>query len=85
MNNPKYHKKQRILGAVLSSLFYSLFCLVPIIGIIAGQIFADDKMPWVLFIWILVFFGIFLGAIWVSLFFRIREIESGEEQEASKY
>lgn len=82
---PKNNKKKKIVSAVTSSLVFSAFFLF-IGGIITYfQITEAEKMPWILFIFIMFIFIIPVIGIIYNLIIRIKEIMKGEEDEASKY
>ncbi len=81
----EYQKDRRILGAVLSSVFYCFICLIPLIAVLVSYFYSDEKMPIVAFIVFLCVFGLIIwGNIW-CLIRRLKEINTGEEEEASKY
>ena len=82
---PKNNKKKKIVSAVTSSLVFSAFFLF-IGGIITYfQITEAEKMPWILFIFIMFIFIVPVIGIIYNLIIRIKEIMKGEEDEASKY
>lgn len=79
------NKRNKKFGAMMSSLiFIVLILFVPII-ITYFQITESEKMPWILFIFLMIIFVMPIIGIVVNLFKRIKEIEGGEEDEASKY
>lgn len=82
---PKNNKKKRIISAVISSLMFSIFFLFVESIITYFQITEAEKMPWILFIFIMFIFIIPVVGIIYNLIIRIKEIMKGEEDEASKY
>ncbi|MBQ6494719.1 MAG: hypothetical protein IJI49_01810 [Bacilli bacterium] len=76
---------KKILGAVLSSLFFSGIMILYLIMIIYFQTTKTDKMPLPFFIFILLFLLIPIIGIITSLIQRIKEIKNKEEEESSKY
>lgn len=85
MRDVRSNNKKKILGAVISSIIFSLFFLFLIVIITYFQFVEVDKMPWILYIFILSLFLIPILGIYSNLFIRIKEIKGGEEDEASKY
>ena len=82
--NPSNHT-QKIIGATLSSIGFSLFYIF-VAGLITYfQFTEEEKIPWLFFIIIILFFIIPIIAIIINLIARIKEIKKGEEDEASKY
>ena len=85
MRNIKTNKKKKIIGAILSSAIFSLFFLF-IAGIITYfQVTEAEKMPWFLYSFLMLLFLFPLIGIIYNLIVRIKEINGGEEDEASKY
>ncbi len=85
MRDVKTNKRKKIMGAVMSSLIFSLLFIF-LAGIISYfQITEVDKMPWILFAFLMFIFCFPIIGIVVNLVKRIKEIEGGEEDEASKY
>lgn len=78
-------KMKKIMGAILSSLIFSIFFLFVIGLLIFCQMNEVDRMPWPLFFFSLSFFVIPLIGIIYNLISRIKEILGGEEDEASQY
>ena len=78
-------KGKKILGAVISSLIFSSLIIMIIMMIIYFQFTEDDKMPVALFIFVISILLFPLTGVVSNLFLRIKEIKSGEEDEASKY
>lgn len=85
MKDSKKSHKKKILGAVISSLVFSLFFIF-LIGLISYfQITENEKIPWLVYMFLIVLFGFPILSVAVNLFRRIKEIKGGEEDEASKY
>lgn len=85
MRNLKTNKRKKIQGAIVSSfIFGGFFCFL--IGILSYfQLTEAEKMPWILYFFFLFLFGFPIVGILYNLIQRIREIQGGEEDEASKY
>ena len=85
MRNVKSNKTKKIWGAVFSSFIFTVF-FVFLVSIISYFQFTEvDKMPWVLYIFLMAIFVIPIVGIAYNLIIRIKEINGGEEDEASKY
>lgn len=85
MRDIKTNKKKKISGAIISSIVFSLFFIF-MAGIITYfQITEIDKIPWSLYTFIMFVFIFPLIGIIYNLIIRIKEINGGEEDEASKY
>lgn len=85
MRNVKLNKKKKIWGAVLSSFIFSIFFIF-LVGFISYFQFTEaDKIPWLVYIFIMAIFMIPIIGISYNLIVRIKEINKGEEDEASKY
>lgn len=85
MRNVKSNKTKKIWGAVFSSFIFTVF-FVFLVSIISYFQFTEvDKMPWVLYIFLMAIFVIPIVGIAYNLIIRIKEINRGEEDEASKY
>lgn len=85
MKEVKTNKKKKIQGAIFSSIIFSFFFLF-ILGIVTYFQFTDiDKMPWILYVFFVLIFIFPLFGIIINLIDRIKEINKGEEDEASKY
>ena len=77
--------KEKILGAVLSSFFFSFLFIFVIAIITYFQVTESEKIPWIVY-WFLIFIlATPVIGIVVNLIKRILEIKGGEEDEASKY
>lgn len=85
MRNVKTSKTKKIIGATISSILFSLFFVFMFSMITYFQITEDDKLPWLIYIFIAGIFGIPILAMVYNLIARIKEILRGEEDEASKY
>ena len=85
MEKIKKTHKQKIGGAIFSSLVFSSLFLF-LIGIISYFEFTEtDKIPLILYIFFMILFGLPVLGIIINLINRIKEIKGGEEDEASKY
>ena len=85
MKKNKDDKSRKIVGAVISSLVFATLMLLMMVMIIYFQFTEDDKMPVALFIFVIsILFFPLIGVV-SNLILRIKEIKSGEEDEASKY
>lgn len=80
MNN-----KKKILGAVLSSLVYTLFIAMYLTLIIYFQITETEKIPAFIFVLLVIVLSVPIIGIISNLIMRINEIKSGEEEKSSKY
>lgn len=79
------NKKKKIMGSILSSLTFSLLFLF-LTGIITYfQLTEKEKMPWILYVFFMLILLFPLVGIFYNLIVRIKEINGGEEDEASKY
>lgn len=85
MRNIKTNKKKKISGAIISSLIFSIFFIFIAVIITYFQLTEIDKMPWILYIFLMFIFIFPLIGIIYNLIIRIKEINGGEEDEASKY
>ena len=79
-----YEKNGRITGAVLSSIIICIFFVFMMVIFTILQ-FMEEPMPLTIYLYFMATFLIPTIGIGVSLYFRIREIKSGEEDEAKKY
>ncbi len=85
MRDMKTNKRKKINGAIISSLIFSLFFIF-IASIISYFQFTEaEKMPWILYVFFILIFLIPIVSIIYNLMIRIKEINGGEEDEASKY
>lgn len=85
MRNTKTNKAKKIRGAVLSSLLFSMFFIILIGTITYFQFTEVDKIPWIAYLIVIIILGIPVTGIMYNLILRIKEINGGEEDEASKY
>lgn len=84
MEKENEEKSRKITGAILSSIIVSFFFILMMI-VFTIFLFMDDAMPLSVYFYFMATFLIPTIGIIVSLYFRMREIESGEEEEAKKY
>lgn len=85
LRDTKSSKGRKIFGAVMSSVIFSIF-FVFLIGLISYFQFTEtDKLPWLLYAFLMFILGVPFLAIVYNLISRIKEILGGEEDEASKY
>lgn len=85
MRDLNQSKSKKIFGAIFSSFIFSLFFLFVVLVISYFQFTEVEKMPWILYCFLLFIFLIPLFGIVYNLIVRIKEIRGGEEDEASKY
>lgn len=85
MRNVQVNKKKKIWGAVISSLIFSIFFIFLVSIISYFQFTETDKIPWIIYIFLMMIFMIPIVGIIYNLIARIKEINGGEEDEASKY
>ena len=85
MRDVKSNNNKKIVGAIISSLTFSIFFILMFVLICYFQFTENDKMPWIMFFIFEFIFIIPIFGIWYNLVVRIREIKGGEEDEASKY
>lgn len=85
MRDVKSNNKKKILGAITSSIIFSLFFLFIVVIISYFQFTEAEKIPWFFYIFIVGLFLVPVFGIYSNLFIRIKEIKGGEEDEASKY
>lgn len=85
MRNLKTNKSKKIRGAILSSLIFGSFFILLTGGISYFQFTETDKIPWLFYIILIIILGFPLIGIIYNLIIRIKEINGGEEDEASKY
>lgn len=85
MRDVRTNKRKKMIGACLSSLFFSIIFIF-IAGIMTYfQLTESNSMPWIVFLFLIFLLCFPVVGIVVNLVKRIREIEGGEEDEASKY
>lgn len=85
MRDLKTSKSKKIIGAVASSLIFSFFFIFILGMIIYFQATETDKMPWLIYFFLILILSLPLIGIVINLIKRIKEINGGEEDEASKY
>ncbi len=85
MRDVRTSKRKKITGAILSSFIFSLFFIFLAAIITYFQVTEADKIPWLVYAFLMFLFGFPIVGIIVNLVNRIREINGGEEDEASKY
>lgn len=78
-------KRKKLVGAVLSSFLFGMFFLFLGGMITYFQVTETEKMPWFLYIFLMILFCLPLIGIVYNLVIRVKEINGGEEDEASKY
>lgn len=85
MRDIKTNKSKKIKEAIISSIIFSAFPLSFTILITWLQFTETEQMPWILY-WVFVsIFTLPIIGIIYNLITRIKEINGGEEDEASKY
>lgn len=85
MRDVKTNDMKKIRGAVFSSLIFSLFFIF-LGGMISYfQMTEAEKMPWIMYGFLVFMLMIPVFGIGYNLIVRIKEIKGGEENEASKY
>ena len=85
MRDVRTNKRKKILGAILSSFLFSILFIFLAAIITYFQVTEADKIPWLVYAFLMFLFGFPIVGIIVNLVNRIREINGGEEDEASKY
>ncbi len=85
MRNVKTNKRRKIRGAIISSLIFSIFFIFLIATISYFQFTESDKIPWIIYLILMTILLIPIIGIVYNLIIRIKEINGGEEDEASKY
>lgn len=85
MRDVRTSKRKKIIGAVVSSIVFSLFFIVLAVSITYFQITGTDKIPWLVYGFLMLIFCFPIIGIIVNLVNRMKEIQGGEEDEASKY
>lgn len=85
MRNTKTSKSKKIIGAIIPSIIFGVLILfIPAI-ITYFQFTESEKIPWIMFWFIMLFFIVPIIGLIYNLIVRIKEINGGEEDEASKY
>lgn len=85
MRNLKTSKSKKIRGAILSSSIFSLFFIFIVTIISYFQFTESEKIPWLVYIFLISILLLPVIGILYNLIIRIKEINGGEEDEASKY
>lgn len=80
----KDHSK-KIMGAVISSLIFIFIFLFFACLITYFQFTEEEKMPIIIYLFFICILVIPMISIVINLFWRIKEIKGGEEDEACKY
>ena len=75
---------KKLIGAILSGAAFIIYYVV-LFGVFVYFDFITDDMPVSIFLIICFLLMIPLTGIIIALVLRIREIQEGEEEEASKY
>ncbi len=78
-------KTKKILGAIIPFAIIELLLIAILVTIIALQIITLEEMPVLFFIFMAIYLLTPIICLIVALIMRIKEINSGEEDEASKY
>ena len=76
---------KRIIGAVVPFIIIELLFILILSAIIHFQVKNTDEMPLLFYIFIIIYLLIPIICLIVTVISRIKEIKSGEEEEASKY
>jgi len=85
MRDLKTSKTKKIIGACLSSFIFSIIFIIIIFAISYFQFTDSDKIPWLIYIILMLILALPVISIVYNLILRIKEINGGEEDEASKY
>ncbi len=85
MRDVKSHRGKKIMGAILSSVIFSLLFILLVLMVTYFQFTEVEKMPWVMYFILIAILGLPIIGIIGNLIARIIEINGGEEDEASKY
>ena len=78
-------RQKKIVWCIGSSLLFSFIFIFFIWLFTYLQMTEVEKMPWALYWFLVMLFVIFVVGIIYNLVIRIKEINGGEEDEASKY
>lgn len=84
MRDTKTSKIKKLLGAITSSFIFIIF-FISFIGIVTYFQINEESIPWLFYCIIVLIFGLPIIGIIYNLIVRIKEINGGEEDEASKY
>ena len=85
MRKTKTNKSKKILGACFSSLIFGSFFIIILSALSYFQFAGSANIPWTIYIILITILGFPLIGIIYNLINRIKEINGGEEDEASKY
>ncbi len=85
MKEVSTNKMKKITGAVVSSGVFGFMFIFFIWLFTYLQLTEKEQMPWALFWFIIILFLFSIISIIYNLVVRIKEINGGEEDEASKY
>lgn len=85
LRDVKKNKSKKIMGACISTVIFSLFMLFIPIMISYFQFTEIEKLPWFIYYILMAIFIIPETGMVINLIARIKEINGGEEDEASKY
>ena len=81
----KSNKKKKIIECTMSSVVFSFIFIFFIWLFTYLQMIEEEQMPWALYWFMILLFGFPIIGIIYNLVGRIKEINGGEEDEASKY
>ncbi len=85
MRDVRTNKRKKITGALISSFIFSLLFIFLAVIMTYFQIVETDKLPWIVYAFFMLILVFPIVGIAVNLVIRIKEINGGEEDEASKY
>lgn len=85
MRNIKTNKTKKIIGAIIPTIIFGILIIIIPVIVTYIQFTQVEKIPWIVYIFVLLFFSIPIIGLVYNLIVRIREINRGEEDEASKY
>ena len=85
MRNVRTNKQKKIRGAIFSSIIFGIWFIIMIIGITCFQFKEINNLPWIAYGIIMTILCFPVIGITYNLILRIKEINKGEEDEASKY
>lgn len=85
MRDIKTNKTKKIIGAIIPTIIFGILIIIIPVIVTYIQFTQVEKIPWIVYIFVLLFFSIPIIGLVYNLIVRIREINGGEEDEASKY
>lgn len=85
MRDVRTNKRKKIRGAIFSSIIFGIWFIIMIIGITYFQFKEINNLPWIAYGIIMTILCFPVIGITYNLILRIKEINKGEEDEASKY